>query len=463
MRKLTIIAALTSLTFSATAMAAPTPDQIKQLGTTLTPWGAEIAGNKDGTIPAYTGGMATPPAGFSPEKGKWVDPFPDDKKLFSIDAKNIDKYGDKVNAGLKELMKRYPDTFRMDIYPTRRSYPAQPKAYADAALANAKNSECKTESNGTGMRGCTLSTPFPIPSNGNEAMWNHLLRVRALSWEIVSFNGVSDSAGNKQTPYSFMGRAEMPYLDINQKPYDGGIGNYYYRGVTRAISPARDAGNTTLIWYPLQYDKDDQRTWSYTTGQRRVRLAPEFAYDTPVAPLAGVIFYDEAQMFAGRMDMHNFKLVGKKEMYVPYHAYKAIWAPIDSVRGKHHVNPDAMRYELHRVWVVEATLKDGKRHAVPKRIFYLDEDSWTVLVMEGYDQAGKLSRVQMGHSLPNYATGLGMVDFQSSLQAYDFAQGSYLLLSNLGQPESYYKPLASRNGQFSAQFSPEAVAGRGVR
>ena len=59
----TLFAAILAV-MSASAVAAVSPDEAAQLGKTLTPTGAEKAGNKDGTIPEWTGGLTTPPAGL---------------------------------------------------------------------------------------------------------------------------------------------------------------------------------------------------------------------------------------------------------------------------------------------------------------------------------------------------------------------------------------------------------------
>ena len=44
--------------------------------------GAEKAANKDGTIPAYTGGLTTAPAGFKTGDGIRPDPFAAEKPLY---------------------------------------------------------------------------------------------------------------------------------------------------------------------------------------------------------------------------------------------------------------------------------------------------------------------------------------------------------------------------------------------
>ena len=55
MRKLIAVMALSVL--AANVMAAVSPEEAAKLGTSLTPVGAEKAGNADGSIPAWTGGI----------------------------------------------------------------------------------------------------------------------------------------------------------------------------------------------------------------------------------------------------------------------------------------------------------------------------------------------------------------------------------------------------------------------
>ncbi|MFW3895146.1 DUF1329 domain-containing protein [Pseudomonas bharatica] len=448
----TISLALLSL-FASTAQANVSAEEAAKLGTTLTPWGSEKKGNADGTIPEYTGGMTQPPANYVKGSGRWVDPFAEEKPLFSINAKNMAQYGDKLTPGVQTLIKRWPDTYRVDIYPTHRTYPQMSAERAAATLKNATNPECKTVANGVGIAGCSNGVPFPIPSDGYQVMWNHALRERMPGgFEGRGTNLVVDAAGNLATPQVFSLYGTSPYWS--------GKNDYYYYSLTTTLSPARDAGGKLLIWYPLRYDEKDQRSWSYSTGQRRVRLAPEFSYDTPITQLGGVLFFDEANMFAGRMDRFDFKLVGKQEMYVPANAYKTVIAPINHVIGKQHVNPDDMRWELRRVWVVEASLKNGMRHAASKRRYYIEEDSWSIVASEGYDQGGKVFRVLLGHMGSNYVSGMGSVDFVSSLTGYDLARGGYTFVASQGDPKAYYLPVDKLPNNV---FTPETMAGRGVR
>jgi hypothetical protein len=440
------------------ACAGATPEEIKQLGTTLTAWGAEKAGNKDGTIPPYTGGLKQAPAGVQvPADGKLPNPFASEKPLFSIDAKNAEKYADKLTVGEIELIKRYPG-FRMDIYPGQRSFPEMGKALQQNTIKNAGNPECKTTPDGTGLRGCWGGVPFPIPKTGYEAMWNHIVRWRATGEyraesRLVSASG--ETVLNQSQAY-----IEFPYWETDVKPYEGS-GQYLQRFVNLSIGPARDAGNVSMVFFPLQNDSMDQRTWAYTPGQRRVRLAPEFSYDTPSAQMGGAMNYDEIGLFAGKMDRYDFKLIGKREKYVPSNNYNILFGKNRAaILGKQYVLPEANRYELRRVWVVEATLKPGKRHVAPKRTFYIDEDSWTVVAAEVYDSSGKLARVQEGYSLPDYTSGTWLS--ASFFVSYDLPKAQYAAVNLVGIMDGgFYRKLAARRPERS--LTPESLASSGLR
>ena len=436
--------------------AALTEEEYKQLGTTLTPWGAEIAGTPDGSYPAYTGGIKPPP-GFDPASGRWPDPYPDDKPLLSIDAKNMEQYRDRLMEGQMALMRRYP-SFRMDIYPTRRSFWV-PEYVQQNSLANARNPECKTSANGVGIYGCWGGTPFPIPKTGYETMWNHLLFYQAPG-ELSADSYLVNANGSINLLVLNKAIGDRPYYNPAQKPYEG-AGLYYLRGLATNILPVREAGSQTLVWFALHFDVDDQRTWSYQAGQRRVRLAPEFSYDTPVSQVGGAIFYDEVQMFAGRMDRFDFQLKGKKLMYLPYNNYRFTMMQGDPAQllGPHHPQPDVSRFELRRVWVVEATPLPGVRHMTKKKRFYIDEDSWAVLAYEGWDHSDKLSRLLFTNGVCDYANG-GFFMLES-VQAYDLGRGQYAFMQAHLCDNCYDRrglPFLPDNEMTSAQ-----LGGRGIR
>ena len=153
MRKAMLATAM-AFAWMGTAQAAASADEIKKLGGELTLVGAEKAGNKDGTIPPYTGGLTTPPASYQKGSGVRPDPYASEKPLLSIDAKNMAQHADNLTEGVKGMMKKYP-TFRADIYPSHRTV-AYPKFVTDntqkcAATATTTNA-------GRSMSGCWITS-----------------------------------------------------------------------------------------------------------------------------------------------------------------------------------------------------------------------------------------------------------------------------------------------------------------
>ena len=451
------LAAIALGLIGAATQAAVTDEEFRLLGTTLTPWGAEKAGSPDGSYPAWSGDLKAPP-GFDPKSGLWPDPYPDEKPLFSIDATNMEQYKDKLMEGQMELMRRYPG-FRLDIYPTHRGV-WMPDAYVKGALANARNPECKTSPDGVGIYGCWGGTPFPIPRNGYEVMWNHALRSATTSdyvttGYLVNANGAITLLVQTRT-YN-----EFPYNNPAVTPYEG-AGKYYQRVHNIATLPARDAGTQTMLWWPLEFDQDDQRAWSYTPGQRRVRLAPEFSYDTPSAQMGGTMFFDEISLFQGRMDRFKFELKGRQLMYLPYNNYRMQLLRGDPAQllGPHHFKPEMVRNELRRVWVVEATPLPGVRHMASKKRFYLDEDTWAAIAYEGWDHSNKLFRVMFSNGAINYAHG-GFLSYASSMQSYDVSRGQYTALQTQLAEGSYVRNEVPYWPE--AELAPSSMTHRGIR
>ena len=202
----------------------------------------------------------------------------------------------------------------------------------------------------------------------------------------------------------------------------------------RKLAPARVAGEVTLGQSAVAEVNGSafQSIWLYNPGQRRVRLAPEFAYDNPQDD--GLRTSDEIDEFNGGTDRYDWKLLGKRELVVPYNSYK-ILSPstkMTDLLKPGHMNPDLLRYELHRVWVVEATLKKGASHIYGKRVFYVDEDSWSILVQDKYDTRGELWRVS--ESAPAIAPWLGTV-YTGTDVYYDLRSGRYMVgLTNEEKP-----------------------------
>lgn len=434
------------------AQAAVSADQAAKLGNSLTAVGAEKAANADGTIPAYSGGLTTPPASYQAGSSFRPDPFADDKARVVITGKNAAEYADKLTASTQELLKRYP-AFRVDVFPTHRPV-ALPQRLLDNTIKNATGA--RTLEGGVALENVLPGVPFPIPNDGYEAMWNHLLRYQgyATNFKYDSWN--VDGAGKAILATSGNAYLEYPLYDP-RRTEPAKESDLFFKTKLYYDAPARRAGEAILVFDAVNPLKMERRGWQYLPGQRRVKLAPDIAYDTPNPGSAGASTYDDAWVFNGAMDRYDFKLVGKKEMIVPYNTYKLNYhKEVADITTPSFVNPDLMRWELHRVWVVEATLKPGKRHIYSKRTFYLDEDSWIALASDEYDASGKLYRGSFAHLAYSYDVQAPNSD---NHMIYDFVSGSYNITGIYGPygGVKYIDPLSK------AQWAPESLAGTGIR
>ncbi|GAA7766783.1 hypothetical protein RN01_28435 [Cupriavidus sp. SHE] len=437
---------------SGAAMAAVSAEEAKQLGTTLTEFGAIKAGNADGTIPAYTGGLTKAPAGYKPDSGFWPDPFKDEKPLFRIDAKNVDKYAAKLSDGQKALIKKNPDTYYIDVYPSHRTA-AFPEKILKATVRNATT--CSATKDGLAIdRACRGGMPFPIPKTGNEVMWGHILRYMgdtamvspdASTW-VVDASGKATQTSEQYTYQDYV------YYQVDQADRDPDM---IWRTYSNNKVPARRAGEMTgLIDFLDPVDKA-RKAWNYMPGQRRVKLSPEFAYDTPVGSMGGVTLFDELFVFTGKQDRFDFKLIGKKEMYIPYNSYRMYndCPTVDALQPK-HVNPACERWELHRVWVVEATLKPGQRHVYSKRIYYFDEDWSGASLYDAYDQSGELYRALFQGTIQLYGKSVQPYGVKNTI--YDFNKGVYAYINDASK-SGYFVQAARRSER---ELNPEAVVAR---
>ncbi len=443
-----LLGALVLLTGPLNARAGASAEEAKQLGTTLTAVGAEKAGNADGSIPEYTGGLTRPPATYQPGSGVRPDPFAGEKPLFSIDAKNADRHADKLTEGTKALMKRYP-TFRIDVYPAHRTV-AFPSFVTENTLRSA--SIAHTTNGGLSLAGVHAAYPFPIPKTGYEAMWNHLVRFSAICDRRRIFAYHVEPSGSATLSSSAHVLESYPYWDTTRPD-----SNTYFRFRISYDGPSRRAGEGMMLIDPVDYVQRGRRGWQYLPGQRRVRLAPDLAYDLPNTATAGAQTFDDALLFNGKMDRFDFKLMGKKEIYVPYNVYRAVYgATSEQLLKPRHLEPDLVRWELHRVWIVEATLRPGKRHVYAKRVFYLDEDSWAALLSDQYDARGQLYRVGMAFMAPSYDVPAPWAD---PFLHYDLVTGAYAI--NGWPSASGWLRHVECPGE--SEWSPDALAGAGVR
>ena len=442
-KKATLTGLLLAMTsaLNTLAIAAASPEEVAKLGADFTPTGAEKAGNKDGTIPPWDGGLSKPIAGFDPGKG-YADPFAGDKPLLTITNANAAQYKEKLSAGQLEMLKRFP-TYKINVYPSQRTYANRQSVY-DAAKTEA--GKVKLADGGNGLLNVTkTNTPFPFPKSGIEVIWNHIMR--DLGGSLIRYSADFPVQSNGSfTPVTRV--TTLAFSSYMSNPEPNRI--FYY--LDQLTGPANVAGEATLVHEPIDQVKEPRLAWSYNPGQRRVIRAPELAYDSPGIGVDGLRTNDDFNSYNGSPDRYDWKLVGKKEMYIPYNNYKITSKALkySEIVKPGHINQDLIRYELHRVWVVEATLKPGKRHIYAKRVFFIDEDSWAIALADQYDGRGELWRVREVYLLQGYDAPATIPGGEA---LYDLQARRYLgsAFTNQEKPVVFGKKLEA------SSFSPDAL------
>ncbi|WP_017445425.1 DUF1329 domain-containing protein [Gayadomonas joobiniege] len=429
------------------------PDEAAQLGQNLTPVGAEKAGNKDGSIPAWTGGITQPPAGYQ-VGDHHIDPFAGEKPLFVITAANYQQYAEHLSPGQQALFKAYPDTFKMPVYKTHRTA-SLPQYVYDATKLNATRAELSD--GGVGIQNAAIGVPFPIPQNGLEVLWNHITHYRGPAVERWGGQAAPTADGD----FTYIGFDEAAIFQYGardvtpEKLLESNVVSMLRQQVT---SPARLKGTALLVHETLNQEKQARQAWIYNTGQRRVRKAPNVAFDAPGTASDSLRTTDDFDMFNGSPARYNWTLKGKKELYIPYNSYKlhAKGIPYDDILQAGHINPELTRYEKHRVWVVEANLKDGMRHIYKTRVFYIDEDSWQIAVADAYDSRDELYRVNMAYAINYYEVPLTW----TTLDVYHDLNSRRYLALGLDNNEKMYNFSADLDEN---DFTPQALRRYGFR
>lgn len=435
---------------AATVSAAVSEADADRLGKDLTPLGAERAGNAAGTIPAWDGGITTPPAGYK-VGDHHPDPYAADQPLYVITAENLADHANVVTAGHAALLKAYSD-YKLMVYPTHRSA-SNPERVYEATKRNATTAHLVND--GNGFADAIVGVPFPIPQNGLEVIWNHLTRYRG----VAATRNIGQAAPTRGGSYTM--------VDFE----DEFLFNYARAGVTAAdldnvliyfkqavVSPPRLAGTILLAHETMDQVKEPRRAWVYNVGRRRVSRAPNVAYDNPGTAADGMRTSDQFDMYNGAPDRYNWELVGKREMIVPYNSYKLHSDKVtyDEILTPLHINQDLARYELHRVWVVEATLKPGASHLYARRTFYIDEDSWQILAVDQYDSRGQLWRVSEAHCINYYDAQT----FWSTLEVHTDLQAGRYLAIGLDNQNKMYDFTIQRT---PADYSPDSLRRSGIR
>ncbi len=384
-------------------------DTPADLGGKLTAIGAIAAANADGSVPAYTGEK-----NFPADMKSWTPKYLEDlrtkdvkkleaefkkaiapellKPFDTVTKANMAKYQDKLTDGHKALFAKYP-TYKMQLYKGVRTG-FFPKEIEEATKKNATTAKLT----GTDLvTGASVGFPFPIPTNGAEVIWNHRMKYRGNAAKRFNNQAIVKADGSFQITKL---TEDVKFKYANFKEPAAADNKYLLMYLSETISPPRVAGQLTLAHELIGPDAGSGRAaWIFSPGLGRVNRAPDVGYDNPAVGTDNEQYFDQIDVFNGSLDRYDWKLIGRKEMYIPYNSYQ-INSPLVKYKEllkPFHLNQDHSRYELHRVWVVEANVKAGVRHNFAKRTFYVDEDSWSIAIVDNYDARGQLWKVQEAH------------------------------------------------------------------
>ena len=454
-KKLSAVLAVSLGLLAAGAAFAKVPAaEADKLGKELTCTGAIKAGNADGSIPAFTGKILGVPPGvkFTKSVGQFQpDIYANEKPLFEITAANMAQYGDKLSDGQKALLKKFPTTMRIPVYPGHRDF-----RYDDEICAVVKHNALEAEvvNDGNGVKGFMGALPFPIPKTGLELFWNNMIPSRASTEDVerdLALVGAGGDVAWGRTNYVQLSRYDSK--ESLGKPNEG-----KYAWVTNfTILPEREKGSVILSIEPMNFGTDKRLAWNYDPGTRRVRQLPEFGYDQPSPGSSGKVTIDSDRLFNGAPDRYEWSMQGKREMFVPANAFR-IHQQIkyaDLIKPG-HPNPAYTRYELRRVLVLEGKLKPNYRHLYSKRVMFIDEDTGHAVSGDFYDARGQLWQ----HGEINYYYAYDIKKWHAGTSFYyDLSSGSYVAY-NLFQ-ERPKAPILGKDNLKPSQYTPEAIRNLG--
>lgn len=429
MTRCKVMLVATLLTASTTGLAGVSAQEAEKLGKSLTPIGAERAGNEDGSIPEWT-----PIEPFGKASGE----FPNnpeveaDRPAYLVSAANVDQYIDKMSAGHKELFRRYPDSYKMIVYPTRRvaNFPDRIK---EETIKNATRASLNGVDD---PQGAFVGFPFPIPQSGAEIPWNHRSKWRGENIRRYN-NQMIVQLDGKFSLTKIVEDVQFDYASIaNPNPAELQPGTTFIRYLSQTISPPRIAGTYILVHEKAGFGPEGRAAWLYAPALKRIRRAPAVCCDNPYEGTDGHQFYDQVDMYNGVLERFRWKLLGKREMLIPYNSYKIAGDSVKyaDIAQPGHINQNLPRYELHRVWVVEAENKPDQRHTFSKRTMYFDEDTWNIVMIDDYDHQGQLMQFQEGH-LVQFSAMLASTTVPEVI--YHFNSGRYFVTAMFNEDEPY--------------------------
>ena len=357
--------------------------------------------------------ITVPIEGFDPNSLSYPDPFANDQILLTIDINNYSEYKDNIlTAGQVKMFETYPKTFKMNVYQSRRSCAVPPE------VLKLTKENANLIDNGEGIDGVVGSIPFPNPDEALHHVWNHILRYRGVEiygsspFYIVNTDGSITYGAGEAIAKNYWN----PYTR-NESGLQGML-------MSKTTHPPRLADASILVIESLNAFLTPRRAWVYNPGTRRVRRAPDIAYDYKPTSSQGLTTVDQFDGFNGAKDRYNWNNLGPQLRLMPYNAYKFHETPINDLLNPYHVDQEQLRYELVRVNVVEADLKEEKRHIIPHRTMYFDYDSHNMLVEETADAKNELMAYRE-FPLINYYDEPMCLSIHSA--TYDFETRKYQL------------------------------------
>ena len=355
-----------------------------------------------------------PVSGYNSNNGEYKDPFSDDSVLFQITSENYLNYEKYLTPGQIKMFTSYGSSFFMNVYPSKRSC-----AVPNEVLELSKDGNAKLIDNGEGIEGVVGSIPFPNATEPLHHVWNHILRYRGVDiaggspYYIVNYNGEKMSGAGKAIAKNYWN----PFFKPEKKGLQGKI-------MSKVTHPPRLADAGVLVIESLNALATPRRAWVYSPATRRVRRAPDIAYDNYNTFSQGLTTVDSFDGFNGAKDRYTWTSGGTKLKFLPYNNYKFYNKNHEDVLTALHVNQEFLRYELVRTNVVNADLKQGMRHVLPHRVMYYDYDSHNFMAEDIYDGDKNLIRYRELPLMNFYDEPMC-----NSIHAatYDFATKKYLL------------------------------------
>lgn len=440
-----------ALGFAPAAGHAAVPDaQVNRLGADLTPVGAEKAG--EGDIPAWTGGLTSVPANVDYQPGRHLpDPFASDEIRYTVTGENAAQHEAILTAGQRAMLARYKD-YKLNVYEARRTC-AYPENVYNATRNNAAVGELIGGGNGVGK--AIMGFPFPIPNNAYEIVWNHTLRYR--SFKLTrQFAAAPMTPGGDYTLLKVQDEAILWWSDPSKKSAEE-LNNNSIFYIANTIAPTRAAGNVILVHEAMNAAVRPRQAWQYSPGTRRVRRAPNIAFDNPGTNTDGLSTADSFDGYNGSLERYDWTVKGKSVRLVAANSYRALNTPYAELLRPLHMNQDYVRYEPRRVWEIEAERRPATRHIYARRTMYMDEDSWQLVGSALYDGRGEIWRVQEVQQLQSYQVPL--CGYNTQLD-YDLQASRYLAsgMQNEEPPINFFADELDGD-----RYTPSAIRQMGAR